>query len=277
MPRGEVSRVAARKRSTARTAVLPARRSVPDLSRIAPSGRSVLLGVVLIALAVGAYFVARDTSVFAVQAVEVRGGTPALRAQVRAALAPVVGRSLLRVDGDTVAHAVAPLPGVRSYSFDRAFPHTLRVIVRPEQPVFILRRVPGTDAFLVAASGRVIRPLAHPRRSTLPRLWVTKDVHVVVGERLGAGPTEAASALSLLRRAPLPGGVRVVRAGGKELTLVLGGGLEVRLGDDGDLRLKLAIARRILHQAKAATFGSGYLDVSVPERPVLSVNPQLGG
>ncbi|HEX4525547.1 MAG TPA: FtsQ-type POTRA domain-containing protein [Gaiellaceae bacterium] len=269
--------MAARKRSTARTAVLPARRSVPDLSRIAPSGRSVLLGVVLIALAVGAYFVARDTSVFAVQAVEVRGGTPALRAQVRAALAPVVGRSLLRVDGDTVAHAVAPLPGVRSYSFDRAFPHTLRVIVRPEQPVFILRRVPGTDAFLVAASGRVIRPLAHPRRSTLPRLWVTKDVHVVVGERLGAGPTEAASALSLLRRAPLPGGVRVVRAGGKELTLVLGGGLEVRLGDDGDLRLKLAIARRILHQAKAATFGSGYLDVSVPERPVLSVNPQLGG
>ena len=71
---------------------------------------------------------------------------------------------------------------------------------------------PGTDAFLVAASGRVIRPLAHARRSSLPRLWVTKDVHVVVGERLGAAPAEAAAALSLLRGAPLPGGVRVVRA-----------------------------------------------------------------
>jgi cell division septal protein FtsQ len=257
--------------------VLPARRSVPNISRIAPSGRSVLVGLALVVLAVGAYLVARETSVFAVQAVDVRGGTPALRAQVRAALAPVVGQSLLRVDGDTVAHAVAPLPGVRSYSFDRSFPHTLRVIVRPEQPVFVLRRVPGTDAFLVAASGRVIRQLRHSRRSSLPRLWVTKDVHVVVGQRLEAGPTEAASALSLLRGAPLPGGVHVMRADGKELTLTLGGGLEVRLGDDGDLRLKLAIARRILRQTGAATAGAGYLDVSVPERPVLSLNSQVGG
>ena len=259
--------------------MLPARRGVPELSlsRIAPSGRSVLIGLMLLALAVGSYLVARETSVFAVQTVDVRGGTPALRAQVRAALTPAVGKSLLRVDGNTVAHAVAPLPGVRSFSFDRAFPHTLRVIVRAEQPVYVLRRVPGQDAFLVAASGRVLRPLAHPHMSSLPRLWVTKDVHVVVGERLGVAPTQAASALSLLRGAPLPGGVHVVRADGKELTLVLGGGLELRLGDDGDLRLKLAIARRILRQTGAASTGGGYLDVSVPERPVLSLNSQVGG
>jgi hypothetical protein len=95
--------------------VLPARRGVPDLSRLAPSGRSVLLGFVLLALAVGSYLVARETSVFAVQTVDVRGGTPALRAQVRAALTPAVGKSLLRVDGNTVAHAVGPIPGVRSF------------------------------------------------------------------------------------------------------------------------------------------------------------------
>jgi len=269
--------VAARKRSTARTAVLPARRGVPDISRIAPSGRSVLLGFVLLALATGAYAVARETSVFAVRTLDVRGGSPALRAQVSAALGPAVGKSLLRVDGDTVARALAPLPGVRSFSFDRSFPHTLRVVVRPEQPVFVLRRVPGNDAFLVAASGRVIRSLAHPRLSSLPRLWVTKDVHVVVGDRLGTAPTQAASALALLRGAPLPGGVRVVLAGQKELTLVLGSGLELRLGDVGDVRLKLAIARRILRQTSAASAGGGYLDVSVPERPVLSTNSLVGG
>ena len=272
-----MSCVAARKRSTARTAVLPVRLGVPDLARIAPSGRSLLVGLALLALAAGSYFVARETSVFAVQVVDVRGGTPLLRAQVRAALAPAVGRSLLKVDGDTVSRAVTPLPGVRSFSFDRSFPHTLRVIVHQEQPAFILRRVPGQQAFLVAGSGRVIRQLRHARRSTLPRLWVTKEVHVVVGERLGLAPTEAAAALSLLRGAPLPGGVHVVRAGAKELTLLLGGGLELRLGDGGDLRLKLAIARRILRRTGAASVGGGYLDVSVPERPVLSVNSQLGG
>jgi cell division septal protein FtsQ len=250
---------------------------MPDLGRIAPSGRSVIVGLALVAFAVGAYVVARETSVFAVQTIDVRGGTPALRAQVRAALAPAVGTSLLKVDGDTVAHAVAPLPGVRSYSFDRSFPHTLRVVVRQEQPAYVLRRVPGTSAFLIAGSGRVIRQLAHPRLSGLPRLWVTKQVPVVVGERLGAAPAEAAAALVLLHGAPLPGGVHLIRAGPKELTLVLGGGLELRLGDGGDLRLKLAIARKILRRTGAVGVGGGYLDVSVPERPVLSVNSQLGG
>ena len=48
---------------------------------------------------------------------------------------------------------------------------------------------------------------------------------------------------------------------------MLGGGLELRLGDGGDLRLKLAIARRILRRTGAASAGGGYLDVSVPERP----------
>lgn len=257
--------------------MLPVRRAMPELARIAPSGRSILVGLALIVCAAGAYFVARETSVFAVQTVDVRGGTPLLRAQVRAALASEVGTSLLKVDGDAVAHAVAPLPGVRSFTFDRSFPHTLRVVVHQEQPAYILRRVPGSAAFLVAGSGRVIQRLAHPRRSSLPRLWVTKQVDVVVGQRLDAVPAEAASALVLLHGAPLPGGVHLIRAGPKELTLVLGGGLELRLGDGGDLRLKLAIARKILRRTGAVGVGGGYLDVSVPERPVLSVNSQLGG
>ena len=265
------------KSSTERAAVLPESRAVPELARIAPSGRSVLTGLALLVLALGAYFCARDTSVFALRTVDVRGGTPLLRAEVRAALAESVGKSLLRVDGDTVSRALTPIPGVRSFSFDRSFPHTLRVVVQREQPVLVLRRVPGDGAFLVAASGRVIRPLAHARRSRLPRLWVTKAVHVVPGQRLGAAPAQAAAALSLLRGAPLPGGVVVVEAGAKELTLVLAGGFQLRLGDGGDLRLKLAIARRILRRTGAVSAGAGYLDVSVPERTVLSSNPQVGG
>lgn len=266
-----------RKRTTARTAVLPARRQAPDLRRIAPSGRSILIGLALAVLAVGAYVAARQTSLFALQTVDVRGGTPLLRAQVRKALSDEVGVSLLRVDGSTVASAIDPIPGVRDFTYDRAFPHTLRVTVHAEQPVLVLRQVPGTGAYLVAASGRVIRTLAHPHLSSLPRIWVTKDTSVKVGDRVGPGFAEAASALSLLRGAPLPGGVHLARVSKKELTLVLGGGLELRLGDGGDLRLKLAIARRILRATGAATAGTGYLDVSVPERPVLSQNSQVGG
>ena len=72
--------------------------------------------------------------------------------------------------------------------------------------------------------------------------------------------------------APLSSGlfrrVRFVRADPKELTLVLQTGLEIRFGDIHDVRLKVAIARRILGVIGPYTT-TGYVDVSVPERPVV--------
>jgi cell division septal protein FtsQ len=264
--------VAARKRLTARTAVLPARRGVGAVPL--PSLRSVLVGLALLLLAVGGYAAARETSLFAVRTLDVRGGTPVLRAQVRKALADEVGLSLLTVDGAGLDRLVSPIPGVRSFPYDRDFPSTLRIVIRPEQPVLVLRR--SDKAYLVAATGRIVRALARPRLSHLPRLWIKKGVRVRVGGTLPPSLVDAATTLGPLRGAPLPGGIESVRAG-KELTLVLGGGLELRLGDHGDLALKLAIARRILRSTGAALAGSGYLDVSVPERPVLSVKSQVEG
>lgn len=266
----------ARRRPSTRAAALPARRGV-QLGRFLPTGRSVLVGLALLTLGIGGYAAARKTSLFAVQSLDVRGGTPQLRAQVRAALQDEVGRSLLAVGGGAVGARVAAIPGVRSFTYDRSFPHTLRVVIRRETPVLVVRRVPGKGAFLVASSGRVIRTLPNSRLSHLPRLWVTSDVTLSTGGALPARLAAAAHAVSAARGAGLPGGVRTVEVGADSLSLLLGGGLQVRLGDDGDLRLKLAIARRILAQTGAASAGGGYVDVSVPERPVLSTNSQVGG
>jgi cell division septal protein FtsQ len=270
-----VGHVPAHRRTIARAATLPVRRGVPDVARFAPSGRSLLVGLLVLCLAVGGYVAARQTSVFALREVEVTGGTPQLRATVRQALRAELGRSLLRVDGGDVGRLLAPIPSVRGFTYDRDFPHTLHVVVRPERPVLIVRQ--GTAAYLVAASGRVMRPLKNPHLSSLPRLYVTKDVRLVAGERLPPVPASAATALAALRGASIAGGVRFVQAGTHELTLRLGGRLELRLGDSGDLRLKLAIARRILAETGAARAGGGYLDVSVPERPVLATDSQVGG
>jgi hypothetical protein len=255
---------------------MPARGAAPSfqLTRLAPSGRSVLVGVALFALAVGGYIAARETSMFAVRTIEIRGGDKTLQAQVRAALAGELGQSLMKIDGNGLGRRIAPLPGVRAFRYDRAFPNTLRIVVRPEQPVLVLRS--GANAYLVASTGRVIRTLAHPRRSHLPRLWVARDTQIRVGDPLPAPLGAAATTLAPLQGAPLPGGVRLVR-GGKELTLVLGSGLEVRLGDHGDLQLKLAIARRILRGTTASASPGDYLDVSVPERPVLLLKSRVVG
>jgi cell division protein FtsQ len=232
--------------------------------------KPVAAGAAVAALLVGGFLLARETSIFAVRTLEVHAASPRVKAEVEKALAPQLGRSLLRVDLGALTRQLDGLPDVVSATFDRSFPNTLTVTVRPERPVLLVRQ--GPTSWLVSARGRVMRKLDNPRRSRLPRLWLNKNVQLVLGETLtlADGRTAAAAVAPIARRA-YPGGVRTVLSGNEVLTLVLGEGTQLRLGDLGDLRLKLAIARRILHVA--AVNGDptpAYVDVSVPERPVLA-------
>jgi cell division septal protein FtsQ len=234
--------------------------------------RPAAVGAAVAAFALAAYFVARDTSVFAVRTIEVHTGSPRVKGEVEKVLASELGRSLLRIDESLLTRRVEALPDVVSARFERSFPNTLEVTVHGERAVLLVRQ--GAGSWVVSARGRVMRRVAVPRRSRLPRLWLPKSVRLSVGETLplDQGRMAAAAVAPIARRA-YPGGVRAVVTGTDALTLVLGKGTQVRLGDLGDLRLKLAIARRILHVA--ATNGDttpAYVDVSVPERPVLAAH-----
>jgi cell division protein FtsQ len=225
------------------------------------------VGLLLLGLAVGAYVGARETSVFAVRTLEISGGSPSVQDEVRAALAPELGRSLVQIGGEEIARRIAPIPSVLSVRYDRAFPHTLQVIVTPERPVLMLRR--GIDGWAVSARGRVIGQAEDARAGTLPRVFVTKETSIEPGEFLpSTSGGLAAAALAPLASAGFPEPLRLVRAGEDELTFVLRSGLEVRLGDIGDLRLKLAVAAKILGVIGSEQ-AEGYVDVSVPERPVV--------
>lgn len=249
----------------------------PAPRRFLPSSRSLAVGLVLAVAGIGAFVLARETSVFAVQTIDVRGGTPLIRAEVRAALKDEAGTSLMRVGGADLTRRLAALPDISSFTYDRSYPHTLRIVIRREHPVLVVRQVPGSNAFLVSSSGRVLRVLRHPEISPLPRLWVTHDLAIDVGSRLPLRVLGAANAAAAARSMSLPGGVQTIVARPDELTLNLGTGLQVRLGDSGDVLLKLAIARRIIRLVGWAG-ATGYVDVSVPERPVAdTTNSQVGG
>jgi len=211
---------------------------------------------------------------FALNRIEVEGAPPAVAARVRAALEPLDGTSLLALNSAEVDQRLAALTVVASARYDRDFPHTLRVVVKPEHPVALLRH--GADAWVVAASGRVITA-AEPRAiSGLPRVWLASDrprVGSVLTDPFGL---RAVRALALARKARLEGRIRTVRADSNELTFLLGSGLELRLGDLHAVRLKLAVASRILPDLLAHG-GYAYLDVSVPARPVAGPNSQPGG
>ena len=67
------------------------------------------------------------------------------------------GASLASLDQEDVVRRRRVLADGRAAEADRDFPHSLRLVVRPERAVAVLRR--ASDAWLVSARGRVIRPL----------------------------------------------------------------------------------------------------------------------
>ncbi len=229
-----------------------------------------LAALVLVSAAVGIYFAARQTGIFALRRIEVDGAPPGVAVRIRRTLEPYVGRSLVRFDSGAAARRLSGIAEIANSRFDRAFPHTLKVYVRTERPVAVLRQ--GSDAWLVSSTARVLQRLERPY-PRLPRIWLPRSADIAVNATLGGLGAQGVAALAPLRPLRIGGDVRQVRTGPGELTLVLGSGTELRLGDSGDLRLKLAIARELL----PVTGGASYVDVSVPERPVAGYNPQVAG
>jgi cell division septal protein FtsQ len=213
---------------------------------------------------------ARETSIFAIHTVRVEGVAPALAHRVETALQPLEGTSLLKLKADDVSRLATALPDVASVSYDRAFPNTLRVRVEPEQPLAVLRR--GPESWLVSRRGRVTQKIPQGAFVGLPRVWIPHSVEVALGGTIGAGDGAAElAALVPVRAAGLSARVLTVQIAAGQVTYALRGGLELRAGSADNLPLKLAVAREILRNESL----SGYLDVSVPERPVGGSNPQV--
>jgi cell division protein FtsQ len=263
--------VPAARKPTSRTAVLtlpsrPATLAFP-LTRILPSGRSLIVGFAIVTLAVGAYAAARGTSMFAVEQVEVSGARPSVVERVNAALAPLEGTSLLSLDAAAIDRRLEGLPDVSLVSYDRAFPHTARIVVSAERPVAVLRK--GAQAWLVTERGRVLEQLDDPSGWSLPRIWIADAAVPGAGDLLDA---EEGLAPSLLLGRVLAADedyferIAEARAAEGDLVLVFRAGTEVRLGAADDLPLQLAVARRVLDLVGP---GAEYVDVSVPERAVV--------
>jgi cell division protein FtsQ len=233
-----------------------------DLGTLVPSGRSLLVAFAVLGGILFSLVLARETSLFAVRTIEVAGAGPGIERQVRRALDGRAGESLFALDLDAARTDLQLLPTVAAVSFDRAYPHTLRVTVVPERPVAVLRQ--GADAYVVSERGRIIARADRGAKPDLARIWVARGVTLAPGTMVEGDLRTAVGAVAPLAGTRFPSRVvSVATTGG--LTLRLRSGLELRLGDPSDVPLKLAVARRVLHLLPA---GAAYVDISVPDRPV---------
>ena len=239
------------------------------LARFTPTRRSLAVGFAVLGIALGGYLLARESSLFAIDRIEVRGGSGQVARQVHAALASLVGRPLVGLNGSAVLEKVDALPTVVSATYDRDFPHTLRVFVVAERPAAVLRR--GPDSWLLSTRGRVMESLSSSASPKLPRIWVSTHTPVRIGAEL-----TTAGAATAARAAGLAGafGARVdsVSYTNGALVFHLRSGVGLLLGNGSDVKLKVAVAERVL---PALPPGSTYLDVSIPGRPVSGTGTPL--
>jgi cell division protein FtsQ len=234
-----------------------------------------IAGSVCLALAL-AYLAARTTPLFAVKRIEVRGAPPEAAAEVERAVSRVLGSSLVALDGDDLIRRVENLPTVVSADYDRAFPNTLTIFVQPERPVALVTRA-GTR-WLVSERGRVMRRAEEGEGRRFPHIELQGTRPPSLGEKL-EDPTVVVPLTALARvDTDFPARIRLAALTDGKLILTLRDETEVRLGEPADVEVKLAAAAAVLSVLSAGERAElAYLDVSLPERPVAAVNPQVEG
>ena len=243
--------------------------------------RRALLVVACVVAALGLlYLGARETPLFALRTVEVDGAPAPVRTAVLREVDDLRGDSLVALDGAALVRRLEALPSVESVTYDRAFPHTLRLVVEPERPVAVVHG--AGEARVVSVRGRVISAVTPGEPPDLPRIRYIADAAPAPGAFISDPGTKIV--LAALAEAPrgMPLPIHSGRFENGELTFELSGAGGTRplllLGEPTDIGVKLQVADLVLRKLSPDELAAmTYLDVSLPDRPVASDNPQVSG
>jgi cell division protein FtsQ len=263
------STAAGRRRTTTRAKSRPKRRRA--VARPAPKAKGlirrtswrvkILIGVAAVAaLAAGYFFWLRDSSLVAVNDVEVVGVTSGDRGAITDELTSVAeGMTTLDVDTAKLEAAATSHPTIKSINVDPNFPHGLRIEVTERPPVMVV--ADGDKQTPVAADGTLLPGVAVPDGG-LPVLELKKPAPAsgLAGAALDQAIV-AGAAPEPLR--PLIHAIEHTAEHGVVVTLR--GGIPVYFGTSAEASQKWAAAAAVLADPKLDSLT--YLDVRVPRRP----------
>lgn len=215
--------------------------------------------VAVIVLTSGGYFWLRESSLVAVQDVQISGITASDGAKVRTALtAAAKDMTTLHVREEILHEAAAPYSSVDDLEVESAFPHTLRIRVIERRPVAALahsgeRRIP------VTSNGTLMRGVTAER--DLPSVKLKSDP---AGQRIT--DRKILNALSVAGAAPgaLRSRTDEVKVDKRGVIVDLKEGPVLIFGGGDEADKKWAAAARVLAEISAQ--GATYLDLRIPGR-----------
>lgn len=253
-----VATVAGRRR------ISPRRAATGALGKLSPrvKRRLLALAAVSVVLAAAYHLWLRDSSLVAVQRVQVTGLTSADSARVRTALTSAARTmTTLHVDRDALERAVEGYPVVRGLEVEPDFPHGLRVHVIEYHPAALA--VGDSGKVPVAADGTIVRGVKV--QGSLP----TIDVDGVLGrdfliDRTARTAAAVAGGAPALLRTRIG---QVERRSDDGYVAELRDGPELIFGAPTRLRAKWAAAARVLADLEAR--GASYVDLRIPSRPAV--------
>lgn len=253
------------------------------------AGALVIGLVALIAL-----FLLRDSSVFEITSVEVEP-TQHVTVDDVANLAQVpAGSTLLNVDTAALEESIKHEPWVGSVSFERLFPHTLRIVITEQEPDMLVVMSSGSVGWYLGTAGTWIEPtrieaekgqsiddaaLALAQKEGC--LLVT-DVPATVNPEASAPATdEVLDAIDQFREGFsadfLAQVVRFSAPAPESISCTLASGVEVSLGSPTDIEEKEAIVSGYLERHPDSLVSINVRVVSSPAyREISSENVQQG-
>lgn len=213
----------------------------------------------------GGWLWLRDSSLVAVQEVEVVGLNGRQAKEIEAALAASArGMTTLHVRSDELLQAAEPFPVVRSVRTETDLLHGLKIVVNAYEPVAALEV--GGRRTAVAGDGTLLEGATI---AGLPRVKAA----AVAGGRVE--DAETLRAVRLLDAAPAKLRDRVQRVfrGRRGLSATMLEGPKLYFGGGARFRAKWASAAQVL--ADDGARGASYIDVRLPARPTAGGLPPL--
>ena len=229
-------------------------RAIPSLPPRAKRWLLIALALCLVQ-AVGYRFWLRDSSLVAVEKVQVTGLTTKDAARVRTALASAAHTmTTLHVRHDVLEQAIAAYPVVTGLDVRPDFPHGLVIRVIEYRPAALVGGLP------VAGDGTILRGI--PVEGSLPSIG-SRAPH---GNRLTGAAALHAARIAGTAPMALRSRLELIETRAQDgIVVQMRDGPELIFGDATRARAKWIAATRVLADPEAE--GASYIDVRLPGRP----------